>query len=257
MIKAIARSYRPLFTWRTLTILALTSIVAAAAGPFGTYETTPFWLRLLYWTAVVGISVIIGHGCHAVARHLVPAHRPILTDLLMTALMVPLFTPVLWGLSHFLLHRAAGSGPSLYKLFYYVATITAAICVCRRILPGFETVGYFGTQPITQDVPAPPRLTRRLSPDFEGPILRLTVRDHFVDVVAAAGIETIRLRFADAIDEMDTVIGHCTHRSHWVVQDAIEGSEREKGKIFVRLVNGDRVPVSRKYRPALEEAGLI
>ncbi|MEZ5714276.1 MAG: LytTR family DNA-binding domain-containing protein [Paracoccaceae bacterium] len=68
---------------------------------------------------------------------------------------------------------------------------------------------------------------------------------------------TIRLRFSDAIAEMEPMQGYCTHRSHWVSHAAISGVEREPGKLFLRLVNGDRVPVSRKYRPELEKARIV
>jgi DNA-binding LytR/AlgR family response regulator len=61
----------------------------------------------------------------------------------------------------------------------------------------------------------------------------------------------------DAIDEMEPVKGICTHRSHWVALGAIKRVEREGARLFVVLRNGDRVPVSRKYRPRLEQAGLI
>ncbi|SFT79509.1 LytTR family DNA-binding domain-containing protein [Sedimentitalea nanhaiensis] len=255
MIKPIKESYKALLTWRNLGLLGLCVLIAAMIGPFGTFESQSFLRRLIYWGLVGISSVLIGHGCHEIARHLVPRHRPILTDLLMSALMTVIFTPLLWALTNGVLIHPTENGPVLARLSYHVATITIAICVARRILPGFETVGYFGTS--VQEPTAPPRLTRRLSPEFQGPILRLAVRDHFVDVVSAAGIETIRSRFADAIDEMDTVVGHYTHRSHWVARDAIVGSEWKKEKIFLLLTNGDLVPVSRKYRPELEEAGLL
>jgi DNA-binding LytR/AlgR family response regulator len=38
---------------------------------------------------------------------------------------------------------------------------------------------------------------------------------------------------------------------------AITASERRQGKVFVRLSNGERVPVTRTYAPKLEAAGLI
>ena len=71
------------------------------------------------------------------------------------------------------------------------------------------------------------------------------------------GTEKLRLRLSDAIDEMEPVEGLCTHRSHWVTRAAIAGHVRESGKLFVTLENGDRVPVSRTYRPQLEAEGLV
>jgi DNA-binding LytR/AlgR family response regulator len=42
-----------------------------------------------------------------------------------------------------------------------------------------------------------------------------------------------------------------------VARAAIIGHVAEGGKLHVTLVNGDRVPVSRKYRPELEALGLV
>ncbi|MBK0328271.1 LytTR family transcriptional regulator [Rhodobacteraceae bacterium F11138] len=254
MIQTFTKSYGALLTPRNLVILGLCALAAALTGPFGTYQSHGFINRLLYWTLVGASSFLIGHGCHEIARRLVAESRPLLTDMVMVALMTALFTPLLWLMSSFVLIHTHGN-PNILWLALYVAPITAGICIARRILPGFEKVGYFGNRPV-QTVENP-RLTRRLSPEFRGPILRLAGRDHFVDVVSQSGVETIRFRFADAIGEMDTVVGHCTHRSHWVVQDAVVRSEREKDKIFLCIANGDRVPVSRKYRPQLQEAGLL
>jgi DNA-binding LytR/AlgR family response regulator len=75
--------------------------------------------------------------------------------------------------------------------------------------------------------------------------------------VTDRGTETLRLRLSDAIDEMEPVEGLCTHRSHWVALAAITASERRQGKLFVRLSNGERVPVTRTYAPKLEAAGVI
>lgn len=173
----------------------------------------------------------------------------------MVGLMVLCFTPPLWFLTRNLAFTDPSLGPSLVKMGYYVCAISLCICVFRRVIPGFEKTGYFG--PKSEQEPPSPRLVRRLSPDFAEPILRLSVRDHFVDVVSLTGHEAIRMRFADAIDEMDTVIGYCTHRSHWVARNAIVGVKRENGKICLELINGDLVPVSRKYKPELEAVGLL
>ncbi|WP_204113387.1 LytTR family transcriptional regulator DNA-binding domain-containing protein [Shimia biformata] len=97
-----------------------------------------------------------------------------------------------------------------------------------------------------------PRLLRRLSAQWEGQIFNLSVEDHLVIVANNHREERLRMRFGDAIDEMDGVLGIRVHRSHWVAQHAIDRIERSKGRVFVALTNGARVPVSRTYLPALE-----
>lgn len=106
--------------------------------------------------------------------------------------------------------------------------------------------------------PPRPRLMRRLPESLqEAAVLRLKGRDHTAEVATDRGMAKLRLRLSDAIDEMESVDGLYTHRSHWVARAAVTGHVFERGKLFVTLVNGDRVPVSRTYRPHLEELGLV
>lgn len=255
MNKVFKELFMPLTKRFNLSLLLLVSFLGATMGPFGTYEAHSLLHRMLYWSSVSAGSIVIGSACYRATRRYVPRSKPVLQDLMMIALTIVFFTPPLWFLTSQLAFRDPTLSPPILRMSYYVAAITLSVCALRRIIPGFEPVGYFGEKAPEQ--PEGPRLTRRLSSGFQGPILRISVRDHFVDVISATSIETIRMRFADAIDEMDTVEGYTTHRSHWVAQAAISGTGREAGKTFLTLTNGDEVPVSRKYKPALEEAGVV
>ncbi|WP_424987729.1 LytTR family DNA-binding domain-containing protein [Microbulbifer sp. S227A] len=255
MIKVVKEFWLPLTRRFNISILLLVSFLGAIMGPFGTYETHSFLHRLFYWSSVSAASILIGGACYRMTRHYVDDAHPVVQDLTMIALTVFCFSPPLWFLTRQLAVRDPSLGPTLLKMGYYVAAITLCICALRRIIPGMEPVSYLRAE--AEDQPERPRLGRRLSAGFEGPILRLSVRDHFVDVISASAVETIRMRFADAIDEMDTVVGFTTHRSHWVARDAIVDGGRDGGKLYLVLTNGDQVPVSRKYRPALEEAGVV
>ena len=105
--------------------------------------------------------------------------------------------------------------------------------------------------------PAPePRLVQRLDPGLRGPILSISVRDHYVDVMTGHGTASLLMRFGDAIAEAG-VAGAQVHRSHWVAWDAIDTVEREGAKLFLRLKPGMRVPVSKNHRDKLELRGLI
>ena len=249
-----------MFTRRIFAIWTLLAVLAAVAGPFGTYEATTFVERLAYWAVVVVSSSVVGRTTHWLAKRYLGQNRAVLADAVSFAIITVAYTPVLWFVTNGLFKFWSLEGPPpLTRLVLYVAVITASVLAFRRLVPEPENVGYFGgaADRETGAGPAGPRLARRLPDDFVGPILRLTGNDHFVDVVTAAATHSIRLRFRDAIDEMDTVQGYCTHRSHWVAQEAISGVEKSGGKIRLQLSNGDRVPVSRKYKPDLEGAGVL
>lgn len=241
----------PRFGRVTILCWIVFAFLGAYAGPFGTYEYD-LGSRFLFWSGVVVFSSLLGRLCTYLSIRTVGTSQPIATDALTVVLMTLLFTPVLYWLTRFFLTSKPNAGSYLY-FAQYVAIISICVTVLRRFLAETWRWHLTTAEPETEQ----PRLTRRLPDDFQGPIVRLTVRDHFVDVVTVAETHRIRLRFADAIDEMDTVVGYCTHRSHWVAAQAIIAVEREAGRIVLRLVNGDLVPVSRSYKAELEEAGVL
>ena len=258
----------------------LFSCLAAYTGPFGTYSLSLGW-RLLYWTLVVVISAAMGSIFLRLSWALLGPGRRAARDLLTAVLMTMCFTPVLIWLSRRFLSEEFSSAIDAFYFAQYVAIITLGVLAGRRVLPDVATAWRSdraaepkAKQPADAPAPAPaaaaepvpdpapepspqPRLMRRLPEGFAGPILRLTSEDHFVDVVAPDQTVRLRMRLADAVDEMDPVEGFCTHRSHWVVRDAIDGVERGGGRVLLRMSNGDLVPVSRTYRPKLLAAGIL
>ena len=261
MLPNLRTEFARLFSPIRLTIWVVGSALTALAGPFETYAIHGFPARFLYWFLILSISTILAGFCSQWLNHLIGWKRPVLFDVTKVAFMVVVFTPILFVLTHVFRYGNVQFDSNFVIYVQSVAAITATVCIARRVLPGFEEIPYgkAKTQDPTLSEPhiAEPRLTRRLPADYEGPILRLSVRDHFVDVVTLKSTHTIRLRFSDAIDEMDDVEGYCTHRSHWVSHSAILQPERNSGRIFLRISNQDLVPVSRKYKPELQAAGLV
>jgi hypothetical protein len=239
-----------------LSYLAFIFLLAYSA-PFGTLLLGSFLFRLLFWGGIVVGSVLIGRFFQHLVRQWFGNSGPLLQDCLIVALMTVWLTPFMWG--YVWLVGQDELMLSLSGTAQYVAVVTAGVCVVRRSIPGLGLRWYFFKETDTAEEPAPaenaaplPRLARRLPEDFPYPILRLTVDDHLVEVVGQGASHNVRLRFGDAIEEMDPVEGFCTHRSHWVTRDAVAGTERENGQLRLRMTNGDLVPVSRKYRHNLD-----
>jgi len=228
------------------------TVVLSVAGPFGTFETMSFGGRLLYWGIVVVVSAVLGYHAAHLSRYLTPRRHPLVRDLIGTALMATTFGPFNLYLTRAMLTPAGDPGPSLLEMMGYVAAITFAILTGRRLIPGMEELNYL---PRGHDSNRP-RLLRRLPSDEQNRVLRLSSQGHFVDVTTDQGVTRLRMRLADAIDEMDGVSGYSTHLSHWVAESAIRGVCRDEGKLHLKLSNGDSVPVSRKYQSDLEKAGF-
>lgn len=227
------------------------SAVAAVAGPFGTYEMFPFETRLPYWFIVVGISVFMGRAIRLFAERVL-SQNPVWLEVFAVSAMTLAITAVLWVLTPVLLGVPSRLTPTFERMGLYVFTVSVSVAVLRRWALARADVA---AQVVGQG--PHPRLVARLPEPMRGRVLRLSGNGHHVEIVTEHGPTSVRMRLADAIAEMEAVSGVCTHRSHWVTRDAIAGVERAQGRVVLQLVNGDQVPVSRKYAPALEAEGLI
>lgn len=101
------------------------------------------------------------------------------------------------------------------------------------------------------------RLARRLSRDFQGPVIALQSEDHYVRVHGRTGSQLILMRLRDAIDEMDGVLGAQVHRSWWVAEGGIASTDVDGRKFTVRLLNGAVAPVARASISRLQRTGFI
>ncbi|WP_294620501.1 LytTR family DNA-binding domain-containing protein [uncultured Roseovarius sp.] len=216
-------------------------------------------VRSLYWLSITTGAVLVGFLVRSVVVAWLGNGKPLIFDAAATLLMTFIFAPMVWGLRRTVDIMSGVPPVQLLDVAINTFLIAGLFFVTRRHTVATENGTYLSPRQEVAAMPLQqPRLQRRLSEETTGTIIRLSSRDHHVDVVTTEGQETLRMRLIDAIDEMEPVEGYCTHRSHWVTREAIVEVEREKpGKIFLVLVNGDRVPVSRKYKPDLEAAGIL
>ncbi len=232
---------------RIVAALVFLPLLAYVFPPFMDGEL-PFGLRLVFWVGVMIIALSATWTARKLLRDKLVLIKLPWRDLAFVTVMLALLTPMLWLLAWVCFTCIGKMAPEAHAVAVYGILFAAGLVLVRR--------GDLHTREV-EEKPVQPRLVRRLPAGFEGKIFRLTVKDHNVDVVTSEGTFTIRSRLTDAIDEMEPVPGHCSHRSHWVTDASIMGVEKAEGKTFLRLVNGDLVPVSRKYKPMLEEDGLI
>lgn len=245
----------------TAAIVVVLVLLAATAGPFGTYTTLTLFERLVFFGTVLVAGFLFG----SLVRAIVDTHFPAsITTLWAGFIVAPLqaivITPVELFLAGTVLRGAPAPLPDAIVVALYVLLISLAVHWVRYWLYRQGFVGALPSAPTAEaDPPAParPYIYKRLPEDETGEILRLTAEDHFVNVVTRSGQHKVRMRMSDAVLEMDGTPGYTAHRSHWVARDAIETVEREKGREVLVLTDGSRVPVGRTYRPQLVDAGLI
>lgn len=243
----------------TLVVWAAAGVIGAVAGPFGTFEAMPFPVRAFFWFMIASASVLMGYGARALAMITVGPDRPVRFDIIATLSMTICFIPVVLVVGKVVEARTGVPMPSVPEVGLYILVIAAPIFVLRRMIPGFESRRYAFLEAQEEEAAAgQPRLMRRLPAELRGDLIRLSGSGHHTQVVTTRGTTTLRLRLSDAIEETDPVPGHAIHRSHWVAEAAIRDIRRETPhKLVMVLHNQDTVPVSRSYRPQLEDAGLI
>jgi len=213
---------------------------------FRTFQNLSLWPRLGFWALVVAVSMIVGRTSRVAVCHWIAPRRLRDENVLAVLAFTVIFAPLLWGMV-LVLEYPRPPELSFLALSGVVLLIAVAVGLIRAII-----LGQFPGSDAAQG----PALLARLEPTVRGGIQILTARDHYVDVVTENGTEALFMRFADAIAEVDGVDGVQVHRSHWVARNAVTAQVRRDGRLFLQMQSGAEVPVSRKYRPEVERAGL-
>ena len=234
-------------------------------GPFGTWDSLSAFDRLLFWTTAVGANWLAGH---IVFRLTIRTFRtrgwPVWAGLVIAGLVTALpGTGTVWLVVAIYLDYQPADVSGVIRLYTQVFVLHLTIGslvfhLVEKALRQRETDTESSSPDERMDTAPEAALLARLSARSRAELLHLRMQDHYVEVHTAAGSELLLLRFRDALREVEKVNGLQVHRSHWVARGAVAGVERRGGgRIILRLVNGNRVPVSRSFAPALKAQGWI
>ncbi|MFK0162443.1 LytTR family DNA-binding domain-containing protein [Rhizobium sp. NPDC090279] len=247
--------------WATFVTIVL---IFALTGPYGTLDRLMPAARLGYWLALHAMAWSISIVFSVVAEVLLRKHLASTFARLMigsVAAALPIgFGITLVDFAFFgtmstvtgSLRQSLGSVP-LCILFCILTYLT----MHRQIAMATEgtnlaeakttSVPTAEIRPLTQQPP----ILSRLKPENRGALIRLTVRDHYTEVVTTRGRELVLLRFGDALMEVGDIEGMRLHRSHWIATNHIASLKRDNGKLFVIARDGMEMPVSRSYAEAV------
>ena len=247
-----------------LVIVVLAAALCMISGPFGTLQSFSAPQRLGYWLPII----ISGAGVSLFIRIVLRIYFPTVAKALIETATVAVFTLTFgWALlvwSYSYANWVGGENflPSNQMQLVYLALVSGSFLWLRTfIIDVIRTKATIENGDETELSPTPqhrePRLMRRLPEEFQTDVLYLAAKDHFVSVHTTAGVYQLRMRFMDAISEMEGVDGHYSHRSFWVSNAAISKAQKTGATWRLMLVNGEEIPVSRKYQSDLEAAGLL
>lgn len=249
------------FNRNTLGIWIICSALAAFSGPFGTYHNHDFLSALLVWLVLLGCAIVTAFLVFEICNALAPGRSDFEINIVFLISGSIAITIVIDVLLTYWLDRTAQQRPGLLELWVYTMSIMLIVVIVRRMLPSFESaMGESGAAHIPHSTPAglPPhsRLARRLDIPQDVRIIHISADGHFVEVQTCSQSHRLRMRFSDAVAELDETVGLTVHRSHWVHRDAIRGWVPDAAKPFVVLNNDVRIPVSKTYFAKVEAAGL-
>ncbi|WP_237681376.1 MULTISPECIES: LytTR family DNA-binding domain-containing protein [Rhizobium/Agrobacterium group] len=240
-----------------LTFLAVLAIFIVT-GPFGTSETMSFADRLLYWTIIqagawtfaISFSIIANRIFadsirNMLARMMLGSLTAALPIGLLLTITNRVFSGTEMGFGPFL--QSSLSSLPLCAIFCLLSYLTASQSLETTAVAVTDT-GEDGKCEVKDTAP----LLERLPPQKRGELLRLSVQDHYTEIVTTRGRQLVLLRFSDALKEIGQSEGLQVHRSHWVADADIVSLRRQAGRLHIVTKDGTEIPVSRSYSAAVQ-----
>lgn len=249
LVQLTKREWAKMRTSHSLwTGMLATGLVLGLIAPFGTDTGLTPIPRVLYWTVICIITFVTGNCLTgAITRWAEDKGWPFVARVgFALAISGSVIVCQVLALNTLVLD-AAFTRRELINLAVIILAIVVVVTIATLVITRREA----------QTTDEPPRLLTRLPLHLRGPLLSLSVDDHYVHVSTELGTDMILLRLSDAIAETAPTAGFQIHRSHWVAQNAVEKVERKARSFDVILKDGKRLPVSRTYVPQLKEAGLL
>ncbi|WCJ61703.1 LytTR family DNA-binding domain-containing protein [Agrobacterium tumefaciens] len=240
-----------------LTFLAVLAIFILT-GPFGTSETMSFADRLLYWTIVQGGAWIFAISFSVIANTILAGHiGNMLTRMMIGSLTSALPIGLLLTVTNQIFYGREMALASVLKSSLSSLPLCAIFCLLSYLTTcrSFEKVAEAATDinaDADLDVNGSIPLLERLPPQKRGELLRLSVQDHYTQIVTTRGQQLVLLRFADALKELGQTAGLQVHRSHWIADADIVSLRKQAGRLHVMTRDSTEIPVSRSYRAAVQ-----
>ncbi len=247
------------------------SLSLAISGPFGTYLACSFLQRLWCFSVLTGLCLVYGIGARAALQSVFTTLSFWRASLIVIGASLFILPVPLLFLAERLTALRPAALPSKFETAAIVLVFGLATAAIRWTMARDSVVPATVSQPdsasaarsadetlaINDTEPVPPRLFSRLPAADAGQLIRLSARNHYVDVVTDKGTSSLLIRMADAIAELDGVDGLRVHRSHWVAAGAVRGHERQGDKRMLILADGARIPVSRNLQRDVAARGFL
>lgn len=250
-LREMTERFRSTFNVKIIAIWLSASFVATLAGPFNTLAM-PVAGRALYWLLAIGLAISMTNLIIPMAYERLKIEPRFLRGALGALVFAVIYAALLTFVGK-AVFETGGGFPNYPLMLLYVAPIALIVTGIVHLFAKEQEAAASRAHAAPQDPP----FFKRMKPTLGRSLIRLSMQDHYVEVVTDKGAQLILMRFADALDELDGVEGWRIHRSHWIAEDAIADVKRDGGKTRLVMTDGAELPVSRTYLPALREAGVL
>lgn len=240
---------RPLYANWSVPVVA--SFIMGITGPFGSYEAIETIPRFLFWSAVCWFYFALLLIAAQLVERWADTYSLTVRRIILVLAITTVGAPFVCEFAHIAYGEHLHTAESYIRCWWQSFGIILAVAtIDALVLDATEE------PPVA---PEWPRFFDRMTHVAQGDgVVCLSADNHHVIVVMKSGAtERILIRLSDAIAEMDGIDGYMIHRSHWVCAACAQSGLRRGGKDMLVLSNGAELPVSAKYKPALEAAGFV
>lgn len=235
-----------------VTIAALVGAIGVLAivGPFGTGDRLALGSRAIYWGAIVVLTYGTGYALrNAIETALRRRSASIWSVIVMVGLATGLAALAIVLVINMIAFRWLPDWPTEFLEF------ALTIIAIASVISGAIVWAGQGEAPGT--AAEKPAILKRLPLKSRGHLVALSAQDHYVQVETTKGGALVLIRLADAMAETTPVTGLQVHRSHWIALNQVVGVQKDGERAIVTMSTGATVPVSRKYKNALRDAGIL
>ena len=246
-------------------------VLLAVTGPFGTFQTGDWPVRLAYWSRTLVVGYLLfrpGLMLASAGARVLRLPEPAVWAAAVLVLSAPMSLWLWFVGPEINLDRAwpsAGQFVETYAQVAFVAGLAAAglwwlsASARQNVSPtAIEDRPAKASTAVSDPTSMPtvgPQLAERLPPQLGHDVLALEMEDHYVRVHTTAGSTLVLMRMGDAVAELARIDGLRVHRSWWAARSAVEEVARTGRTVLLRLTNGLQVPVARDRVPELRARG--
>jgi len=235
-------------------------MVCVVTGPYGTLAQNSFSERMVFWFGILAVASFGGPFFFRIMRILCEGRRYLFMGSIGTVIFTLLYSSFVYLVNAWWF--PPGFPPSFPVLLGLVGTLTTVVTILVYrfdILPKRRLEEAQGAKPPTHlgDMRASNPFLAKLRIDTQTRLIRLTVRDHYVEAHTSEGMQMVHMRLADAVAALSEMNGAQVHRSHWVNWGEVETLVRKEGRVLAQMSDGAEVPISRSKARDLKEQGFL